>query len=361
MISAYVTDTVIAENLRANLAWNAAKNWEPISDDAQYGKPVCISTLPHAQNTPAVIVGSGPSLDKAAPLLPRFPGAVFCGPSQVRTLDRWSRLPDYIVAIDSHPVVAEQLKGPLYSSTVLLTHQAIDPKVLEFWQWGIRFFRLATDFDQVQQAMYPWLRVRFTARGCTVNAAVQLAAWLGYSPIYLVGVDFGFPEGRLRATDWEPRGAHAYNKVEPRTAYDKKQSVFTDEAEKNSRNGIVEHRGIMTTREMLYYRLLLLAIWKARHPHLWSCSEGILQELPWVSFDEVIEGDYQEGEYPSNDAIDRIVDRELIPAGMFVEANGNITNIEEILDRIDQTRSELSALESQSEKWNHSADGWERS
>ena len=353
---------VIGANLAANYAWNAAANWSAISHDAMNGKPVCLSTLPHATGTPAVVVGSGPSLDKAVERIGAFPGAVFCGPSQVRTLDRWGRLPDYVVAIDSNKATAEQLQGPVYSHTILLTHQCIDPSVLDLWRWDRRFFRIRiTDGDDLQAAAYPWLRVGFTVQGCTVNAAVQLAAWLGYSPIYLVGVDFGFPDGKLRATDWHPRGVHAYDRIEPRAAYDAKPSIYTDEADKNRRNGVMRHNGVLTSHEMMIYRLLLLAVWKSKRLRLWSCSSGILTELPWVDFDEVTEADYVEGPYPEGSEIDDIVDRATVPYGLYAEHGGKIVNAGDLCARQDELEEELRLVHERVARWDQVNGVWSRS
>ena len=98
-----------------NAAYNSSANWGKISALAMSGEDVCLSTLPRVQGIPALVLGSGPTLDEAAPFLNQWPGVIFSGPSQVRICDKWKRQPDFVVAVDSSPVVAEQLKGPLYS------------------------------------------------------------------------------------------------------------------------------------------------------------------------------------------------------------------------------------------------------
>jgi len=342
--------------LRPTLVWNSVVNHHRIAEWGMSGKSICATTIPHADRSvpnPAVVIGSGPSLDEAAPLLERFPGTVFACPSQSKILDRWGRLPDYVVAVDTHPIVSEQLKGPLWSDTCLITHQAIDPSVLEMWKWRLRFVRMKIgDDDRDQETMYPWLKMPFSGHGSTPNSAVQLAHWLGYSPIFLVGMDLGFPDGKERAQQWEQCGSRRYRPVAIERT-NNRRAIETGQ-------GLIEECRIMTTAEMLYYKLSLLAIWGSVHARLISCSRGTLTELPWHEFAEVCESDFDFSRYPMrDDEIDDAVRKRLEPAGWRI-AGGMIEKAELFAQREEGLEQELEAVRRVLAGWTREGEGWRR-
>lgn len=339
-----------AAELTPNIVYNSHYNWRTIADAAERGDPVCVSTLPHVSGIPAIVLGSGPSLDQALPLLRSWPGAIFCGPSQVKALDAHHREPDYIVAIDTAAVVAEQLDGPLYSQAILITHQAIDPSVLDMWRWRRRFVRLNTDNAAYA---YPWLRLSFTAHGCTPNAALQLAAWLGYSPIYLVGVDCAYVGGVPRCATYQLRGRQAYIRLPPEKV---NQAIETLVCYHPSNGHAIE-----TTREMYAYKLLLLAIWRLMSIQLYTTSrDGLLWEVPYADLADVIASPskYKDDlSYPW-EQMGAIVDAATVPAGLWVDmANRRLSKAGSIAERLEAIETEQSLLQVELSRWSRGADG----
>lgn len=239
----------IAGELLRNIAWNSARNWAWIHEDAKRGNG-SISQLPNARGgVPAVILGSGPTLDGALPCLAGFPGAIFAGASQAHALDAHGLSADYTLAMDTHQIVASQLEGVDWPSSTLITHQAIDPAVLLTWPGSRKYVRMAlTENDEITPAMYPWLNIMFTPHGCTVNAALQIARFLGYRPIYLAGVDFGFPGFKRRADDYQYCGHGKYVRIEGGYLPSLVKPAFEDD-------------GVATTREQFFYKLMFLMLW----------------------------------------------------------------------------------------------------
>jgi len=235
-------NTATAKNQRRNFSWNEHANWERIREQSRRG-PVALESLPHAIGVPAVITGSGPSLDSCIERMKDFRGSIFCGASQACVLDANGIVPAYVVALDQHEIVAEQIRGLEWSRTVLITHVGIDPKVLDAWPGQVRYWLLPTaeEYDQDRVALaYPWLRSRFSSRGCTPNAAFQIAVRLGYKPVYHAGVDYAFTGGKLRCTLYRRIG---YGRYEAQEAPDVEEEGLPRDDEGN-----------YTTTEMLVYR-----------------------------------------------------------------------------------------------------------
>ena len=65
-----------AKHQARNFSWNEHSNWQRIRDQAHHG-PVAMETLPHAVGIPAVITGSGPTLDGCLERLKDFEGVFF--------------------------------------------------------------------------------------------------------------------------------------------------------------------------------------------------------------------------------------------------------------------------------------------
>ena len=258
-------------------------------------------------------------------------------------MERWGCEPDYVVAIDSHPIVAEQLKGPLFSQSILITHQAIDPAVLDFWTLQKRFLRLDVGDSVVIEAMYPWLKRKISPMGCVVNSMVQIAGSLGFSPLFLVGVDFGFPDGKRRATDYRIRGAHCYESVETEIV---PESEFSE-------------NGILTTREMMNYKIMLLALWRISYAEIYDCGRGILSEIPKADFGRVVDSPsfFQEGyQYPDAESINRACDSVINKYGIFIR-DGKIIRPAAFFGRAARLEQELSEIQLELDRWSHGVDG----
>src|ERR1700688_5045015 len=82
--------------------WNSAINNPKIRTDllTNTGKIRNLTASAYKTKEPCVIIGSGPSLDKAINALQNWTGVIICSSSQVLTLDSYGITPTVIVAYD---------------------------------------------------------------------------------------------------------------------------------------------------------------------------------------------------------------------------------------------------------------------
>ena len=183
---------------------NNRRNWQTVYGDFRRGN-ACVACIPKVTDTPAIIVGSGPSLDVALPILKDWKHAIFSGPTNALAIEAHGAHPTYIHAYDSHKQNAKRLNYKWdYSKTELIIHPSSHPDNLNAWR-GRRWYFLrhfpGHDFFEYLQPM-GWgyiykergIDIIFPFRGCVVNNEVAIAAYLGYNPLFVVGVDFGWKD-----------------------------------------------------------------------------------------------------------------------------------------------------------------------
>ena len=309
----YIKQTQDERNRGILAAWlpywvkNAFENYAHIMEEAK-SEHMCVSTIEKVKGKPAVIVGSGPSLDKTAPFLKDWKGAVFACGSNALIPTRWGHKPEYICVFDGGDTLYPKLMGYDWTGSTLLTHPSISPLILQNWKWKKKYYLMmhfgVQWFEEIQPLAYgdfmrmPWqappcIKICPGNSGCTSNNAIQLAHFLGYDPLFLIGVDFGYPEGKERCTrwvwvdgEWKNIGADSYN----------------DRALHEADNGVT------TTEEQIEYKSAMMAVYKWDKPQLFDCSEGIITELPKLNFEEVVKknGRGFEEHYRTGEEIERI-------------------------------------------------------
>jgi len=312
---------------------NAFQNYRTIMDEAAQ-RNVCVSMLQgKGKGKPAVIIGSGPSLDLTAPLLGDWKGAVFSCGSNALIPTRWGHQPEYICVFDAGDSLYPKMLGMNWKGSTLLTHPSASPLIVKNWKWdkyyylmmhyGIQWFEEVQplafgDFARFENEAPPRIKIMVGNAGCTVNNAIQLASFMGFNPLFLLGVDCGYPEGKERATRWEFIDGE-WKDLGP--------DVYTD------RKLHISDNGILTTEEQIEYKGAMLDVWRidsrARVNNkiyqikikcglkeeeiksglsnaeadeelskidlrescvqLIDCSKGIITELPKIEFKEVIE------------------------------------------------------------------------
>jgi hypothetical protein len=365
---------------------NAFMNHSIIMNEAAQ-KNVCVSMLQgKGKGKPAVIVGSGPSLDLTAPLLGNWKGAVFACGSNALIPTRWGHQPEYICVFDAGDSLYPKMLGWDWKGSTLLTHPSASPLIIKNWKWdkyyylmmhyGIQWFEeiqpLAYgDFTRFENEAPPRIKIMVGNAGCTVNNAIQLASFMGFNPLFLIGVDCGYPEGKERCTRWEFIDGE-WRDLGP--------DVYTD------RKLHVADNGVLTTEEQIEYKAALLDVWridsKARvnskihqiklahglndqeikdglsNPQadeelnktdlrescvqLFDCSKGIITELPNIEFKEVIEI-YESGReseirdrYYSIEKIESIVD-DYVDKRPDIQIEGNVDRpVTEVLGEIER-------------------------
>ncbi|MTI10571.1 motility associated factor glycosyltransferase family protein [Curvivirga aplysinae] len=148
------------------------------------------------KNTPAVIVGSGPSLDSCIELIKENREEIFvisCGTALGALLRNGIR-PDYHVELENTPgppKIVKELKDQFGLDDIdLIAPTTVRPEMVELFDRSILFFR-----DSVTSTHFWGGQDIVSLAAPTVsNAGARIAAGWGFENIYLVGVDLGARE-----------------------------------------------------------------------------------------------------------------------------------------------------------------------
>jgi len=154
---------------------------------------------------PAIIIGSGPSLNKVLPRLHEWRGVIMCNSSQASSLCYHGADPTFIDIVDPR-VGDEELDAPFnLKKTSLIINPGIHPHVMDRWRGRKYYFRVyepTYDFYskmmlRVYGLMIPTYSFPF---GSSLSNSLSHAFKLGCEPIFLVGADLGCPGWIARFT-----------------------------------------------------------------------------------------------------------------------------------------------------------------
>ncbi|MFA4971747.1 MAG: 6-hydroxymethylpterin diphosphokinase MptE-like protein [bacterium] len=320
---------------------NATQNWPTL--EWEFGRrDLSLLNLAHIDHErerierhwrgPAIVVGSGPSLNDAAPLLKDWKGMVFCTGSNAKTLMRYGREPDVIGMFDCGDAVYDQIRGARYRKAKLVTNPSVSPKVMRWWRWphasrwNKRYYimnHFGHDwFEDTLPVLFPYIRCSVMNAGSTGNNLVQIAWFIGCSPIFLVGFDLGFNEKVYRADMFErPWTARVQREGWKRHKVDvqlKREGTLLDPWVRvcappppPTRKIYRTAKGLLTTEEQIEYKMALFDIWRIDRMPMINCSPRSLidpEEMPYVPIEEVIKsgGKGFEHLYKRGEEIDRI-------------------------------------------------------
>ncbi|MBN2551468.1 MAG: DUF115 domain-containing protein, partial [Spirochaetales bacterium] len=192
-----------------------------VADDytvqAQFGKKWYVNTL---ANLPAVqestvtvkpvrrafITGAGPSLECQIPALReiRDSGFLIASDTSLPALLGHDILPDLVISIDCQLVSYHHFLQGLPQQVPLLLDLA-SPPVLTRMRGRSAFFASNHPLSLYLGSHWRPLPYIDTSGGNVSHAAVSLARFLGAREIYLLGVDFSYPEGKAYC-----RGTYLY-------------------------------------------------------------------------------------------------------------------------------------------------------
>jgi hypothetical protein len=142
-----------------------------------------------------IVVGSGPSLDKALPLLQRVRdrAIVFSCGTGITPLLRSGVRPDFHIELETSTqryALARTVDDPeVFEKTTLIASNGYYPPSLALFRNRFTFLRpmnfAALSFRQLAPVLtYGWPTV--------TNAAIALGHWLGFRRIYAFGLDLGY-------------------------------------------------------------------------------------------------------------------------------------------------------------------------
>jgi len=167
---------------------------------------------------PALVLGSGPSLDGILLRLGelRRKLLIISVDTSLRACLERSVEPDFVIVVDPQYWNTRHLDGVAVQSSVLLSESATHPRVFRVLNlpvfFGSSFFPLGRFFETVFGE-----KGKLGAGGSVATSAWDLARQLGCRPIYMAGLDLGFP-GRsthFRGATFETRFAAASGRLKP--------------------------------------------------------------------------------------------------------------------------------------------------
>jgi hypothetical protein len=183
-----------------------------VADDytvqAQFGRKWYVNTLanlPSVQNstvtvTPvqrAFVTGAGPSLESQIPELRsiRDSGFLIASDTSLPALLSYGITPDLVISIDCQLVGYHHFLQGMPDQVPLLLDLASPPVLTRLGQ-RTAYFASSHPLSLYLSSHWRPLPYIDTSGGNVSHAAVSLAKFLGAQQIYLLGIDFSYPEGK---------------------------------------------------------------------------------------------------------------------------------------------------------------------
>ena len=135
--------------------------------------------------------------------------------------------------------------------------------------------------------VYAFIGASILNAGCVVNNAIEVANFMGFGPLFLCGVDFGFKDWVLRYPGVK-RSKFRWVKEDLEYIEHENEDGTKAGTRVTGRETIISNNGIPTTDEQVEYKLALLCVYKLDRPQLFDCSDGIITELPKLNIEEVV-------------------------------------------------------------------------
>lgn len=217
------------------------------------------------EGIPAVVAAAGPSLDEVLPLLAalRDRAVLVCVDTALRSLLGAGIEPDFVVVVDPQYWNARHLDRCRPSRSVLVTEGAVWPSVLRMPFTGIRLCASLYPLGTFAEGRSGGAKGRLGAGGSVATTAWDFARVLGCSPVYMAGLDLGFPGGRThaRASRFEQKALAEGRRLRPPATY-----LYEAYAGARPRDARANDGGTVRTDE----RLALYSWWfesrMIRHP-----------------------------------------------------------------------------------------------
>jgi len=354
-------DVTRAKHLENEICWSFW-NHHRITQNLKSGNALDLTVVPKAEGKPILIIGSGPSFDKCAPYLKDWPGDIMTSTSQAATCIYYGKDPKYIVALDPESHQFELMADDFANrGCILITHPGVKPDLIDFWNGKTYYYRKVQPqtayYSGVQRIGYSTIeketrseliRESVIMLACVGAAQVCIASILGYSRMYLIGLDFGCPGGQTRFTQYD----YKYTKKKvfapgnaPEIALGSPgEWVRNDPHPMTAMYNVVGENGCLTAPLHAFYKQQFITAWRILIGDFINVSsEGMLYELPQADIETVINDPDSIGGF-DRDKIKDICDEYLAKHNTFVIEVSNgvsvlqysdpLKEIPEVMERI---------------------------
>ncbi len=217
------------------------------------------------EGIPAVVAAAGPGLDEVLPLLSvlRDRAVLVCVDTALRSVLRAGIEPDFLVVVDPQYWNARHLDRCRAPRSVLVTEAAVWPSILRIPFASVRLCASLYPLGTFAEGRAGGSKGRLGAGGSVATTAWDFARVLGCRPIYMAGLDLGFPGGRThaRASRFEQKALAEGRRLRPPSTY-----LYEAYAGARPRDARANDGGVVRTDE----RLALYSWWfesrMLRHP-----------------------------------------------------------------------------------------------
>ena len=281
---------------------NAAENYQAIKSEFEQDNrdAGALTGKTHPDNV--LLLGSGPSLNDWEPYLKDWKGDIMVSSSQLLYCEALGITPTYCFIIDADPTQSFLVTEAKTDDITLITHANMDPVVLAAWKGPKYYFRMHDPGDEwfgkqmpmmysefmdlETKKMWPGIHAYVLNSGNVSNTMIAVSNFLGYKRSFLCGVDLGFPNGDYRFINY---------KRLPGGGYEQEEKLPIPEG-KVLKQGV---NGVMTDQVDCFYKYSTMILWGMDNPNVYSCSRGILTDLPYIAPADVIavQGDINDEKY----------------------------------------------------------------
>lgn len=253
---------------------------------------------------PAIITGSGVSLDKLMPLVKHWKGGLICSTnSQASTLIYHGAHPTHTLMFDSQLTMKKFENLPLNPrKTTIIMHPGMNPNITEMWKGQKYWYKIYTPnelaFSEITRSAFDFVHSTHYPFSCAISGQTAFAHSMGYDPLIFVGADFSFPKEQARFTEWNctknslllrlRKAMWSSGAIQWGNKWTKKEGLTAKEASKVTVL-IKTNTGHLSHVLHIFYATTAMAVYWLDTPNIIDCSDGLLNGLlPKGNLGEII-------------------------------------------------------------------------
>ncbi len=292
----------------------AVRNYETVKNAINEDKAFCLGDLGGKHTgKPGMVIGSGPTLKPSLPFIKDWQektgGIIYCSLSNINLLMAHGIKPAYFVIYDfrdkhDDPQFGLNTAPPgFFDGIPMIIPPEYDPGMIKFWL-GLGnpvYFVLRGTFGDPDKDPYinylhrllpaayifnkelrKPINYGFLNCGCVANQEILCASHMGCDPIYLCGVNFGYPQNKAHI---KPMVFTADGWVE--------KDYIPDFTEKQ-KNQFEADNGVLTDPTNIMYKHATLCIWLSETKDIYDLTIdgafGIIDLIPKIDIKDLAAG-----------------------------------------------------------------------
>ena len=278
-------------------------NHEHILKAFRNGRAKDLSEAPKAKGKPILILGSGPTLDAAWPLIQKWKGDIMVSSSQATTAVYYGKEPDYIVSLDPDTPPSEfradTWKG---RKSAMIIHPGVMPDTFDFWKGPLYMFRKLqpqtpfyagaqrvgySTLGNIEKGRYnpekakALITTEIPMLACVLAAQICVAKLMGYGQMFLVGADLSFPGNKDRFIRWDYIDGEWKSTDAGTPDYAHLEDLYHSPA--------VAIGGINTTVMMAFYAHQIITSWRITEADIVNTSNlGLMRSFRYCPLEKVV-------------------------------------------------------------------------